>query len=82
MSTPLDVCEQRDVKGLYARARAGAIKDMTGIDDPYEAPRDADLVLSTTGTSAEACAAEVLARLVNLGFVSDDDQMAGEAEAL
>lgn len=81
VNTPLDVCKQRDVKGLYARAREGVIKDMIGIDDPYEPPRDAELVLSTTGTSAEACADEVMAHLESLGFVSGDDQMAGEPEA-
>ena len=48
VATPLEVCEQRDRKGLYARARAGEISDFTGIDSPYEAPADADLVLDTT----------------------------------
>ena len=50
VSTPLDVCEQRDVKGLYARARAGELSGFTGIDDPYEPPADADLVIDTTTT--------------------------------
>ena len=48
VATPLEVCEQRDRKGLYARARAGQLTGMTGIDDPYEEPTDADLVLDTT----------------------------------
>ena len=48
MSTPLDVCEARDRKGLYAKARAGIIKGVTGIDDPYEIPEQADLVLDTS----------------------------------
>ena len=43
VATPLEVCEQRDRKGLYAKARAGQLKGMTGIDDPYEAPTDAEL---------------------------------------
>jgi adenylylsulfate kinase-like enzyme len=45
MKTPLEVCEQRDVKGLYKKARAGVIKNFTGIDDPYEVPEAAEVVL-------------------------------------
>jgi bifunctional enzyme CysN/CysC len=51
VDTPLEVCEQRDPKGLYARARAGEITNMTGIDDPYDVPTDPDVVLSTTSTT-------------------------------
>ena len=51
VSTPLDVAEARDPKGLYRRARAGEIADFTGIDSPYEPPTDADLVIDTTSTS-------------------------------
>jgi sulfate adenylyltransferase len=55
VSTPLEVCEARDVKGLYARARAGEIADFTGISSPYEEPVDADVVIDTTTTEvAEA----------------------------
>jgi bifunctional enzyme CysN/CysC len=57
MATPLEVCEQRDPKGLYKRARAGEVKGMTGIDDPYEEPTDADLVLDGTLSPANAAAA-------------------------
>jgi adenylyl-sulfate kinase len=46
VDTPLEVCEQRDPKGLYAKARAGEIKDMTGIDSPYEAPKSPDLLIA------------------------------------
>lgn len=53
VSTPLDVAEARDPKGLYRRARAGDIPDFTGIDSPYEAPSDADLVIQTTTTPVE-----------------------------
>jgi sulfate adenylyltransferase len=53
VSTPLEVCEQRDRKGLYAKARAGEIKDFTGIDSPYETPTDADLVIDTSSESTE-----------------------------
>jgi adenylyl-sulfate kinase len=57
VNTPIAVCEQRDVKGLYQKARAGEIKEMTGIDDPYEPPEHPDLVVDalnlTPGQSAE-----------------------------
>lgn len=54
VSTPLDVCEARDRKGLYARARAGEIPDFTGISSPYEAPTDAEVTIDTTDTPIEA----------------------------
>jgi sulfate adenylyltransferase len=60
VSTPLEVCEARDVKGLYARARTGEIVGFTGIDDPYEVPGDADLVLDTSTTSLDDAVARVL----------------------
>jgi adenylyl-sulfate kinase len=63
VSTPLTVCERRDPKGLYARARAGEITGFTGIDDPYEAPRAAELSLDTSSCSVEEAKAAVLARL-------------------
>ena len=53
-------CEERDVKGMYAKARSGEIKGFTGIDDPYEAPDNADLVLDTENKSLDDSAAEVL----------------------
>ena len=53
-------CEERDVKGMYAKARSGEIKGFTGIDDPYEAPGNADLVLDTENKSLDESAAEVL----------------------
>ena len=46
VDTPIEVCEERDPKGLYKKARAGEIKDFTGIDDPYETPNDPDLILT------------------------------------
>ena len=60
---PLEVCEERDVKGLYAKARAGEIKGFTGIDDPYEAPLDPELRLTPDDGSAEEQARRVLALL-------------------
>jgi len=50
------VCESRDRKGLYAKARAGIMKEFTGISDPYEEPADADVVIDTTGVTAEEAA--------------------------
>ncbi len=69
VDTPLDVCEQRDVKGLYAKARAGIIKGVTGIDDPYEAPTDAEMVLDTVKYSAEECADQIMAWLREEGYL-------------
>jgi sulfate adenylyltransferase len=63
VSTPLEVCEQRDVKGLYAKARRGEITGFTGIDDPYEAPADAELVIDTSQVSLDDAVEQVLALL-------------------
>jgi adenylylsulfate kinase-like enzyme len=63
VSTPLDECERRDVKGLYARARRGEIRNFTGIDDPYEAPEHPDLTLDTRALSVDQCVAAVLERV-------------------
>ena len=60
VDTPLELCEQRDVKGLYAKARSGELKDFTGISAPFEAPTAPDLRIHTAGRSEEACAAELL----------------------
>ena len=69
VSTPVDVCAARDRKGLYAKARAGLIQGFTGVSDPYEEPRDADLVLDTsTMTRAEAVDA-VLKLLTSGGWL-------------
>jgi adenylylsulfate kinase len=62
VSTSLEECERRDVKGLYARARRGEIVNFTGIDDPYEPPILPELVLDTSALSVEQCVAKVLAR--------------------
>ncbi|MEE2047067.1 adenylyl-sulfate kinase, partial [Nocardiopsis tropica] len=68
VATPLEVCEARDRKGLYAKARAGEIAEFTGISDPYEEPGDADLVLDTGGDPAESVA-EVMAALREGGWL-------------
>ncbi len=70
VATPLEVCEARDRKGLYAKARAGLIKDFTGIDDVYEAPRDADIVLDTSNLAPEAAAQQILLHLETNGYIN------------
>ncbi len=65
IATPLEVCEQRDVKGLYAKARAGEITQFTGIDDPYEEPENADIIVDTLNQSVEESVGEVMK---GLGF--------------
>lgn len=67
VDAPLEVCEARDPKGLYQKARAGQIKDFTGIDAPYEAPIEPQLVLKSAEFSPEALAAEVLRYLTEAG---------------
>jgi bifunctional enzyme CysN/CysC len=63
VDTPIELCEQRDPKGLYAKARAGELKGFTGVDDPYEAPEHPELVLTPADGDPDAMAARVLARL-------------------
>ena len=70
VATPLEECERRDRKGLYAKARAGQIKGFTGIDDPYEAPEAPELRIDTTDCTPEEAAQQVLLKLEGLGFIS------------
>jgi len=70
-STSLEVCEQRDRKGLYAKARAGLIPTFTGVSDPYESPADAEVVIDTTNTTPEEAAQEILLYLRKQGYVGD-----------
>jgi sulfate adenylyltransferase len=70
VATPLEVCEQRDRKGLYAKARAGIIPEFTGISDPYEVPEDAEIVLDTSNIGVEEAAQVVYDYLVEHGYVS------------
>jgi sulfate adenylyltransferase len=69
VATPLEECERRDRKGLYAKARAGQIPEFTGISSPYEEPEDAAVRVDTTGRSIEDCRDEVLANLYEQGYL-------------
>ncbi len=69
VATPIEVCEQRDRKGLYAKARAGLLKGFTGIDDPYEEPEHAEIVLNTTELTPDLAAHRILITLEKLGYI-------------
>ncbi len=70
INCPLAICEQRDVKGLYAKARKGEIKDFTGIDSPFEAPLNSDIELFTNQNSIEECVKIILEKISEKLFVS------------
>ncbi len=70
VDTPLDVVEQRDVKGWYAKARSGEVREFTGVSDPYEPPLEPELTLQTTDTTADANAQLVLEYLETRGILS------------
>jgi sulfate adenylyltransferase len=72
VATPLEVCEQRDRKGLYAKARTGVITEFTGISDPYEEPADADLRIDTSSITVEEAVATVLEHLERNGWLRPD----------
>jgi len=69
VDTPLEICESRDPKGLYQKARAGEIAQFTGISAPYEAPESPEIRLKTAGRSIEESAAEVVDWLEAQGFI-------------
>jgi sulfate adenylyltransferase len=71
VSTSLEVCEQRDRKGLYAKARAGLIKEFTGISDPYEVPENPEMVINTTEFTPDEAAHRIILKLENLGFIKE-----------
>jgi sulfate adenylyltransferase len=75
LSTSLDVCEARDRKGLYAKARSGLVQQFTGISDPYEAPQDAEVVIDTNLMSPEEAAQEVFLHLERQGYVGVNGEM-------
>ena len=69
VATPIETCELRDRKGLYAKARAGIIKEFTGISDPYEPPQNAEVVINTADLSPEESAQEIILHLEQQGFI-------------
>ena len=70
VDTPLAVCEERDTKGMYAKARRGEIKDFTGVDDVYEPPPHPEITLDTINHSPEANARLIINYLIQKGFVN------------
>ncbi|WP_460021278.1 bifunctional sulfate adenylyltransferase/adenylylsulfate kinase [Magnetospira thiophila] len=70
VATPIDVCEERDRKGLYALARAGKIKGFTGIDDPYEVPENAELTIDTSSCSPDEAAQDIILKIEGMGYIS------------
>ncbi|WP_417507886.1 adenylyl-sulfate kinase [Marinomonas gallaica] len=70
IDTPMEVCEQRDPKGLYKKARAGEIKNFTGIDSKYEVPLSPEIHVKTAGKSVEECAEFVVAQLADKGYLT------------
>jgi len=73
VDTPLEVCEQRDVKGLYAKARAGLLTGFTGIDDPYEPPRNPEIICRTAEESVEQCVEKILDYLYREGYLRREE---------
>jgi sulfate adenylyltransferase len=69
VATPIEVCETRDRKGLYAKARAGLIKGFTGIDDPYEVPADPEMTIDTSDLTPDLAAHSILIKLESMGFI-------------
>ena len=72
VNTPIKVCEDRDVKGMYAMARRGEIKNFTGVDDPYEEPDNPEIELDTVNHTPEENARKILQYLRSEGFVRGD----------
>ncbi len=70
INTPIEICEQRDPKGLYKKARAGEIKGFTGIDDPYELPKDPEIDLKTGENTIEQSVEQLVAELTKRGLIN------------
>jgi len=81
VNTPIEVCEQRDVKGLYARARRGQITGFTGVDDPYEEPVNPEITLETVSTDPETNARKIIAYLEERGFLILDGGIYADKES-
>ncbi|MEX2558074.1 MAG: bifunctional sulfate adenylyltransferase/adenylylsulfate kinase [Actinomycetota bacterium] len=76
VATPLEICEERDRKGLYAKARAGILKEFTGISDPYEEPVDADMTIDTTELTPEEAAQQIILHLEREGYIGSGEPSA------
>jgi len=68
--TPIDICETRDVKGLYKKARKGELAEFTGISSPYEAPTHPELILNTGNVSLDNCIQQVILQIINRGILT------------
>ena len=75
VSPPLEVCEARDVKGLYKKARAGEIKNFTGISDPYEAPENPDMNMKTHESTVDECVDQIIERMIHDGVLRDNKKV-------
>ena len=71
VNTPLEKCEERDSKGLYAMAREGKIKEFTGISDPYEEPKDAEIVVNSSSENPEVLVQKIYEKIINMGFIEE-----------
>jgi len=71
VDTPVEVCEERDIKGLYAQARAGKIKGFTGVDDPYEAPIEPEVHLKTVDVTPKENARQIIDYLIRIGYLQE-----------
>jgi sulfate adenylyltransferase len=80
VDTPISVCETRDVKGFYAKAKAGEIRGFTGVDDPYEPPLSPEISMSTSGITAEENATTIVRYLLAQGFLLDDSRWSSTIE--
>ena len=69
VSTSIDKCEERDVKGLYKLAREGVIKEFTGISDPYEAPENAEIIIDSSGIAPEKLVDQIYHKIKELGYI-------------
>ena len=69
VDTPIAVCEDRDVKGLYAKARKGLIKDFTGVNDPYEEPENSEITINSSTVNPEILVQEILLKIEQLGYI-------------
>lgn len=79
---PIEVCRQRDVKGLYKLAYEGKIKEFTGVSDPYEEPVHPELVVETDKETVEESVARILARLTELGYLETEDEPEDESKVV